>query len=219
MRGADLLGEEIPQCLRGSGGAKRLVDESGSQGSKVVNAQVTLAQPCSRFRDVIALDGGNTEGERGLARGVPPGRQALRESSTSAGDSRAESAKITDFLPQVTGRRRRAALCAARLVAPLPERSPTAVPWRERPPEMAAWPAKPAATDVVAHATLKECWRPVSARSVRWKRRRIRRRDLSKNLMNFSARLFTVVPASGLEWLTPRGGPRQRAVVGAVRER
>ena len=29
-----------------------------------------------------------------------------------------------------------------------------AVPWRERPPEMAAWPAKPAARDVVAHATL-----------------------------------------------------------------
>ena len=32
-------------------------------------------------------------------------------------------------------------------------------PWRERPPEMAAWPAKAAATDVVAHATLAGCHR------------------------------------------------------------
>ena len=29
-----------------------------------------------------------------------------------------------------------------------------AVPWRERPRDLAAWPAKPAATEVVAHATL-----------------------------------------------------------------
>ncbi len=29
-----------------------------------------------------------------------------------------------------------------------------AVPWRERPPVWTAWPAKPAASDVVAHATL-----------------------------------------------------------------
>jgi hypothetical protein len=57
---------------------------------------------------------------------------------------------------QVTGSLRRAALCAARLLVPMPVRSPTAIPWRERPPEMAAWPAKPAATDVVAHATLKD---------------------------------------------------------------
>src|SRR5574338_385653 len=56
---------------------------------------------------------------------------------------------------QVAARHHRAALCAARLVAPLPEPAPTAVPWRERPPEMTAWCATPAATDVVAHATLK----------------------------------------------------------------
>jgi hypothetical protein len=53
-------------------------------------------------------------------------------------------------------RRPRAAICAARLVAPLPERSPTAIPWRERPPELTPGPAKPAATDVVAHATQKD---------------------------------------------------------------
>ena len=52
---------------------------------------------------------------------------------------------------------------AARLVAPLPGRSPMVIGWRERPPEMAAWAAKPAATDVVAHATVKGCWRPVPA--------------------------------------------------------
>ena len=33
------------------------------------------------------------------------------------------------------------------------KRWPTAITWRERPPDMAAWPAKPAASDVVAHAT------------------------------------------------------------------
>jgi hypothetical protein len=49
-------------------------------------------------------------------------------------------------------RRLGAALCAARLVALMPARAPTPVSWRERPREMAAWPAKPAATDVVAHA-------------------------------------------------------------------
>jgi hypothetical protein len=33
-------------------------------------------------------------------------------------------------------------------------------PWRERPRETAAWPVKPATTDVVAHATLKVHQRP-----------------------------------------------------------
>lgn len=54
---------------------------------------------------------------------------------------------------EVAARRPRAALYAARLVEPPSERSPRATPWRERPPEMAGWPAKPAASDVVAHAT------------------------------------------------------------------
>jgi hypothetical protein len=60
----------------------------------------------------------------------------------------------------VAARRRLAALCAARLIVPLPERSPTAVPWRERPPEMAASPAKPAASDKVAHATAERVLAP-----------------------------------------------------------
>lgn len=64
---------------------------------------------------------------------------------------------------QVTNGRPRAALRAARLVSPLFGRSPTLIPWRERPPEMTAWPAKPAATDVVAHATLEGRRRTVLA--------------------------------------------------------
>jgi hypothetical protein len=69
--------------------------------------------------------------------------------------ARGESIPQLQIVVQVAARRHRAALCAGRLEAPLPERVPTAVPWRERPPEMTAWRAKPAATDVVAHATLK----------------------------------------------------------------
>jgi len=69
--------------------------------------------------------------------------------------ARGESIPQLQIVVQVAARRHRAALCAARLMAPLPERAPTAVPWRERPHEMTAWPATPAATDVVAHATLR----------------------------------------------------------------
>jgi hypothetical protein len=42
--------------------------------------------------------------------------------------------------------------------------APTAVLRRERPPEMAAWPAKPAASEVVAHATLKHVGAHVGGR-------------------------------------------------------
>ena len=55
--------------------------------------------------------------------------------------------------------RRRAALCAARLVAPLPERAPTPVSWRERPRDLTASAIMPAATAEVAHATLAGCHR------------------------------------------------------------
>ena len=55
---------------------------------------------------------------------------------------------------RVAGRAHRAASCAARQVRPPPARWSIAVPWRERPPFWTAWPAKPAATEVVAHATL-----------------------------------------------------------------
>jgi hypothetical protein len=44
---------------------------------------------------------------------------------------------------------RRAALCCRPPSVAMLERSPIAIPWRERPPEMAARPAKPAASHVV----------------------------------------------------------------------
>lgn len=44
-------------------------------------------------------------------------------------------------------------LCRPPKATPLTMRS-IAVPWRERPPFWTAWPAKPAASEVVAHATL-----------------------------------------------------------------
>ena len=74
--------------------------------------------------------------------------------------ARGERIRQVQIVVQVAARRPRAAHCAARLVAPLAERSPTAAPWRERPPEMAAWPAKPAASDVVAHATAESVLAP-----------------------------------------------------------
>ena len=49
---------------------------------------------------------------------------------------------------------------------------------------MVAWPAKPAATDVVAHATRKECWRPVSAAVGPLEAAKNPVLNLSKNLMN-----------------------------------
>ena len=102
------------------------------------------------------------------------------------------------------------ALYAARLVEPLLERSPTAVPWRERPPEIAGWPAKSAASDVVAHATAERVLAtrassvsPVEAGvNSTWR--------LQEKLHGFIEALFTLV--SACERLTPRGGPRQNVV-------
>jgi hypothetical protein len=47
----------------------------------------------------------------------------------------------------------RAAFFAAQCSPPSPELSPMQVPWRERPHDLATWPVRPAATEVVAHAT------------------------------------------------------------------
>jgi hypothetical protein len=80
-------------------------------------------------------------------------RNSFRTEQASAHEDRKRQAQV---IAPLTSRRQRAAFCAARPVAPLLERLPTAVPWRERPPEMAALPAKPAAREAVAHATLKD---------------------------------------------------------------
>jgi hypothetical protein len=111
----------------------------------------------------VRVSRGNTGGGTPLPREVFP-LGSLRRGFVLPNEGDSRTYERTGQLPvvvQVTRRSRRAALCAARLVAPSPERSLTAIPWRERPPEMAAWSAKPAATDVVAHTTLKESWRRV----------------------------------------------------------
>src|SRR5687768_5956733 len=95
----------------------------------------------------------------GLPRRIHPGQRTRRRCGAGTGQLR--------VLAQVTRGRPRAALCAARLVEPLPERSPRAVPWRERPPETAAWPAKPAAREVVAHATAGRVLAPCASAASR----------------------------------------------------
>ena len=84
---------------------------------------------------------------------------------------------------------------------------------------MAAWPAKPAASDVVAHATAERVL-ATRASSVSPVEAAVNStRNLRENLMDFSTLFSLWSRLFGSERLTPRGGPRQRAVVGAVRER
>jgi hypothetical protein len=84
---------------------------------------------------------------------------------------------------------------------------------------MAAWPAKPAASDVVAHATAQRVL-ATRANTVSPLEAAVNSTcNLREQLDGFLDALFTLVPAFGFERLTPRGGPRQRAVVGAVLER
>ena len=78
----------------------------------------------------------------------------------AASDSSAASAEDNRLSP----RRLQAASSGGGLCRPpggaTAERSPTAIPWRERPLEMATWPAKPAASAVVAHATAERVLEP-----------------------------------------------------------
>ena len=140
---------------------------------------------------------GNTGGEHPLRarcspwigphRGLRPGQLTRL--------ARGERIRQLPIVVQVAARRPRAALCAARLVAPLPERSPTAIPWRERPPEMAAWPAKPAASDVVAHATAERVLAPrASTRQSAGSRGEFDAQP-ARELDGFLDALFTLVPA------------------------
>ena len=83
---------------------------------------------------------GNTGGERPSARGVPPGLARIEDKSSSTNATRARRAhpatadRRAGCSPSSSG----GALCRPPGGATA-ERSPTAVPWRERPPEMAAW--------------------------------------------------------------------------------
>ena len=141
--------------------------------------------------DLCRLDrseGGTRRGNGALARGVPPGRQSAEGIVHVESSNRARRVqKITTLSTRLTHRRRRAALRAARLVTPLPAWSPTAIPWRERPPEMAAWPAKSAASDAVAHATAERVLAPCVSAVGQLEAAKNPTRDLNKNLMNFSA--------------------------------
>lgn len=102
-----------------------------------------------------ALQEGNTGGEHPLRARCSPwiGLRLGYRSGRRTRLARDEPVGQLQDVEQVADRRPRAALCAARLVESLLERTPTAVPWRERPPEMTAWRATSAASDVVAHAT------------------------------------------------------------------
>jgi hypothetical protein len=84
---------------------------------------------------------------------------------------------------------------------------------------MAAWPAKPAASDVVAHATAERAL-ATRASSVSPVETAVNSsRNLRENLMDLSTLFSLWSRLVDTERLTPRGGPRRRAVVGAVRER
>jgi hypothetical protein len=94
-------------------------------------------------------------GEQGHARGVPPlVHVALHESRSMAVRLATRGSAPTSI--SAAGCRTRASgggLCRP-TSAPLLAKRSIAVPWRERPRDLATWSAKPAATEVVAHATL-----------------------------------------------------------------
>jgi hypothetical protein len=95
--------------------------------------------------------GGNTPS----ARGVPPSRSAGSPESRSIGIRR-----VGQVLPRTSIRAESCGTGTSGGVLCRPTHRDTAgevsiaVPWRERPPSWTAWPAKPAASKVVAHATL-----------------------------------------------------------------
>lgn len=99
--------------------------------------------------------GGNRGGNRasrGVFPPVAPSPVPIASDAKQAG--RASSLFQLQSAPLLTGRGLRAALFAARTnVTPRATRA-MAVPWRERPRELAGSAITPAATEVVAHATL-----------------------------------------------------------------
>jgi hypothetical protein len=98
---------------------------------------------------------GNTGGNTPSARGVPPRAHLDSRDSRSTRMLRAvrllppTSINAASWRTHAPG----GALCRPASTVPSARRS-IAVPWRERPSFWTGWPAKPAASEVVAHATL-----------------------------------------------------------------
>ena len=99
------------------------------------------------------------------------------------------------------------------------ERSPTAILWRARPRDLTASAITPAATAEVAHAAC----RPSSHFRRRHQPTPQRRSDpdgfSDVDRRGFGSAFPPWFQIPTRKRLTPRGGPRQRAVVGVVRER
>ena len=101
------------------------------------------------------MRGEHSGGNRASARGVPPWSHLSTPAAVDVRGARhATAPRQLLSRCELLSAAHRAAFFAARMSAPMPARSPNAVPWRERPPFWTAWPAKPAASEVVAHATL-----------------------------------------------------------------
>jgi hypothetical protein len=84
---------------------------------------------------------------------------------------------------------------------------------------MTAWPATLAASDVVAHATGERVLASRASTVSPLESGGDFDVQPARELDGFLDALFTAIPALGSERLTPRGGPRQKAVVGALQER
>ena len=103
---------------------------------------------------------GEQEGEHGGGTGPRARCSPSRSPGLNTNRGRCKCAALGKFFaptPISTASCRRGAsggaLCRPTSATP-PARWSIAVPWRERPPFWTAWPAKPAASEVVAHATL-----------------------------------------------------------------
>ena len=112
--------------------------------------------PAARETEVVTPAKGEQGGEQGLARGVPPLAGSVKRALPRRRTPRARGERIrqVQIVVQVAARRPRAALCAARNDSMASTTRPMAVPWRERPRDLAALAITPAARGVVAHATL-----------------------------------------------------------------
>ena len=99
---------------------------------------------------------GNSMGNRSLRAMCPPGPNSVRR--TLAAHCVRVAHRRAHGVSAVASRRLRVDLAGGALCGPLvgatARPGANTDPWRERPPVETAWAAKPAATEVVAHATL-----------------------------------------------------------------